>query len=123
METESRWTTSDRAKSIYDPCPAGWRVPDGGEDGVWAKAGFFDNNYVGIANKEAIFYISSSTTAYPLAGYRDYDGDLLAVSTRAGYWSAYRPSFKFAYSLWIDSGPGGSLDSAPYGMSVRCVKE
>ncbi len=25
-------------KSIYDPCPAGWRVPDGGTDGVWAKA-------------------------------------------------------------------------------------
>lgn len=25
-------------KTVYDPCPAGWRVPDGGEDGVWAKA-------------------------------------------------------------------------------------
>ena len=24
----TRWTTSDKAKSIYDPCPAGWRVPD-----------------------------------------------------------------------------------------------
>ena len=25
-------------KTIYDPCPAGWRVPQGGYDGVWAKA-------------------------------------------------------------------------------------
>ena len=25
-------------KTIYDPCPAGYRVPDGGENGVWAKA-------------------------------------------------------------------------------------
>ena len=32
------WTTSDKAKSIFDPCPAGWRVPDGGDDGVWSKA-------------------------------------------------------------------------------------
>ena len=32
------------AKTIYDPCPAGWRVPDGGfEDGVWYRAcGFSD---------------------------------------------------------------------------------
>ena len=29
----TRWTTSDKAKSIYDPCPAGWRVPDGGNNG------------------------------------------------------------------------------------------
>ena len=34
----SLWTTSDKAKSIYDPCPAGWRVPDGGSSGVWSKA-------------------------------------------------------------------------------------
>ena len=125
METESRWTTSDRIKSIYDPCPAGWRVPDGGEDGVWAKAGFFDNNYVGIANKEAMFYISSSTTAYPLAGYRDYedDGDLLNVSTRAGYWSAYRTSIESVYTLCIDGEIYWSKRIAAYGMSVRCVKE
>ena len=123
METESRWTTSDRAKSIYDPCPAGWRVPDGGEDGVWAKAGFFDNNYVGIANKEAMFYISSSTTAYPLAGYRNHYGVFAAVSTEAGYWSAYRTSIRNAYTLWIRGGSIESAHPAVYGMSVRCVKE
>ena len=25
-------------KSAYDPCPAGWRVPEAGENGVWVKA-------------------------------------------------------------------------------------
>ena len=25
---DTRWTTSNRTKSIYDPCPSGWRVPD-----------------------------------------------------------------------------------------------
>lgn len=123
METESRWTTSDRTKSIYDPCPAGWRVPDGGEDGVWAKAGFFDNNYLGIANKEAMFYISTSTTAYPLAGYRNYHGELKTVSTEAGYWSAYRTSTEDAYTLWIDEGIGKLRILAACGLSVRCVKE
>ena len=32
------WTRSDKSKSIYDPCPSGWRVPDGGDNGVWSKA-------------------------------------------------------------------------------------
>lgn len=27
-------------KTIYDPCPPGWRVPDGGPDGLWTRAGF-----------------------------------------------------------------------------------
>ena len=31
----TRWQAE---KTIYDPCPAGYRVPDGGENGVWAKA-------------------------------------------------------------------------------------
>ena len=34
-EAEGLWATQ---KTIYDPCPAGWRVPDAGENGIWAKA-------------------------------------------------------------------------------------
>ncbi len=37
-----RWTTSADVKSEFDPCPAGWRVPDGGKHGVWAKAAGID---------------------------------------------------------------------------------
>lgn len=31
---ETRWQSS---KTIYDPCPPGYRVPDGGNDGIWEK--------------------------------------------------------------------------------------
>ena len=34
----TRWTTSETDKSVYDPCPSGWRVPNGGDNGVWSKA-------------------------------------------------------------------------------------
>jgi hypothetical protein len=37
-----RWADSRRPKSDFDPCPAGWRVPDGGKDGVWAKSAGLD---------------------------------------------------------------------------------
>ena len=40
-----RWPDSGSPKSIYDPCPAGWRVPDGGENGIWAKAHGSSTNY------------------------------------------------------------------------------
>ncbi|MBP5719954.1 MAG: Ig-like domain-containing protein [Bacteroidales bacterium] len=44
---EGRWS---RDKTEYDPCPAGWRVPDGGASGVWSTAfgrsdGFSAQNY------------------------------------------------------------------------------
>jgi hypothetical protein len=32
----TRWQSE---KTMYDPCPPGWRVPDGGAEGVWCKAG------------------------------------------------------------------------------------
>ena len=122
METESRWTTSDRAKSIYDPCPAGWRVPDGGEDGVWAKAGFYDGNYIGIANNEWMFYIISSTAAYPLSGERlSSNGDLSGVSKRAIYWSASRRDEEYAFCM--GSSGSTSISECATGASVRCVKE
>ena len=39
----TRWQSE---KTIYDPCPAGWQVPEGGEESVWHKAvGNIDNLY------------------------------------------------------------------------------
>ena len=65
------WATSDKDKSIYDPCPTGWRVPNGGENGVWSIAGFVDTNY-NLKNRGMLFSIySPSTTWYPAAGQLD----------------------------------------------------
>lgn len=37
ISDSTRWRVD---KTIYDPCPAGWRVPDGGPNGFAGKAGF-----------------------------------------------------------------------------------
>lgn len=39
----TRWQSE---KTIYDPCPKGWRVPDGGSNGVWVTAGFQTVNLI-----------------------------------------------------------------------------
>ena len=79
----TRWTESSNDKSIYDPCPVGWRVPDGDSNGVWSKAlGSnldFDYTY-DSANKGINFsgmFGSESTIWYPASGCRSpTDGSL-----------------------------------------------
>ncbi|MBO5419128.1 MAG: hypothetical protein J6A22_03495, partial [Bacteroidales bacterium] len=122
----SLWTTSDKAKSIYDPCPAGWRVPDGGSNGVWSKAGFDDKTY-DSTNEGMSFSISSpSTTWYPASGYRYYgDGGLYGVGYGGYYWSA-SPYSNYAYFLYFyyegSVNPSYDNDRAN-SQAVRCVKE
>ena len=128
----TRWTPSDKAKSIYDPCPAGWRVPDGGSNGVWSKAEgssyCFDHTY-NSANEGMNFsskFGNDQTIWYPASVYRYYDdGSLNRVNNLDGYWSA-SPNVSSAYRLYFSS--GGSVYPSNYnyrafGHSVRCQKE
>ena len=124
------WTVKDdnlwkSSKTMYDPCPAGYRVPDGGDTGVWKKAGFatttattWDSGYN--------FNISGSTTWYPAAGYRRYsDGTLLSVGSGGYCWSC-TPSGTNAYYLFFLSDsvyPAYNYYSRASGRSVRCLRE
>ena len=124
----TRWTTSESSKSIYDPCPAGWRVPDGGSNGIWSRAGFDDTTYDRI-NRGMSFSISSpSTTWYPASGWRGINyGDLSDVGRNGLYWSA-SPNGTYAYHLGFDY--YGYVNPSYYGnysrvcgFSVRCLQE
>ena len=128
----TRWTTSDKPKSIYDPCPAGWRVPDGGANGVWSKAlgssSWFEHTY-SSSNQGMNFsgkFGSASTIWYPASGYRNYnDGSLFDVGYYGRYWSA-SPGNYYAYYLYFND--LGRVDPSynytrAYGQSVRCLQE
>ena len=122
----TRWTTSDKGKSIYDPCPAGWRVPDGGSNGIWSKAGFGTTTY-DSTNKGMSFSISSpSTTWYPASGYRSKDdGGLFVVGSIGYYWSASPYSYYAYYLIFYGNGeviPSNDSNRAN-GFSVRCLQE
>ncbi len=130
----TRWTTSDQVKSIYDPCPSGWRVPDGGDNGVWSKAlgsssSFANSSLYSSSNEGMNFsgkFGSDQTIWYPASGFRRSDnGNLNHVGNRGYYWSASPNSYD-AYRLYFDSygnvGPSFSNDRAN-GSSVRCLQE
>ena len=120
----TRWQSE---KTKYDPCPAGWRVPDGGEEGVWNIAGFSDTSY-DFTNKGIFFSISSpSTTWYPASGiYDDVDS---GVGDQGYYWSASTCTLYAnvsAYALAIQSmGINYPCYDSPQanGYAIRCFKE
>ena len=125
----TRWQS---VKTIYDPCPVGWRVPDGGDNGVWSTAKgssssysrSYDSTYKGM-NFSGDFG-SSSIIWYPASGYRNKDdGPLFTVGDYGFYWSV-TPSSDSAYDLFFFD-DGGVYPSDCYyrasGFGVRCVQE
>ena len=129
------WTTSDKTKSIYDPCPAGWRIPDGGENGVWAKAYGSSSSFWGPSSDASrVMYFdrfgSDHAIWYPASGCRGHnDWYLDDVGSDGFYWSA-SPSSYYAYVLHFFISDYSQYNVFPSvsshranGYSVRCIKE
>lgn len=123
-------------KTVYDPCPSGWRVPEGGENGIWAKAigsfsdmrepSLFDNTSHGMCFSG--IFGADQTIWYPASSHRSAVGELINVGNSAYYWSVSPPAdsrfymkcFAF-YNTGIISVSGtGTKKEA---CSVRCCKE
>ena len=127
----TRWTTSESRKSIYDPCPSGWRVPDGGDNGVWSTAlgssslfsRTYDDSHKGM-NFSGSF--ADQTIWYPATGYRYNSGYCLNyVGYNGNYWSA-SSSGQLAYYLEFygnGSVSPSSCSTRTDGRSVRCIQE
>ena len=88
----TRWQST---KTMYDPCPPGWRVPDGGTDGVWCKAGIPTGG--GFPYPEEDYACAGITIPaqycgedawYPAAGsISAVDGTFVEVGRDGMYWS------------------------------------
>ncbi|MCR4566102.1 MAG: Ig-like domain-containing protein [Bacteroidales bacterium] len=123
----TRWLST---KTIYDPCPPGWRVPDGGSNGVWAKAlGSSSFPTWDSTNKGMNFsdkFGSAATIWYPAAGSLLPDvGDFFNVGV-CGYWWSCTPYDYRVCDLFLSSGGGvrpSFIGTRAVGQSVRCQKE
>ncbi len=129
---DTRWTTSDKTKSIYDPCPSGWRVPDGGDNGVWSKAlgssSSFSHTY--NSSNEGMDFSgkcgSAYTIWYPASGYRVSSGGSLKYVCKFGfYWSA-SPYLYVGYCPYFNNDGyvyPSERNNRASGLSVRCLQE
>lgn len=133
----TRWTESSGPKSIYDPCPAGWRVPDGSENGVWSRAtGTSSHLYPTFDDTRRGFDFSGLFGAdkniwYPSSGYLHINsGHVSYVDNGAFYWSASpgRPDVAWWASCLYFYYPTSLISPAhnqqrAYGCAVRCIQE
>lgn len=114
-------------KTKYDPCPIGWRVPEGGANGIWMNINdnnlLFDSSYHGIYLKD----ISYSSSWYPAGGYRT--NGLHDVGLNGDYWTVtmlgeYSYTFSFSNNgNWVKSPEDSKTRYRAAGYSIRCVKE
>ena len=130
----TRWQSE---KTIYDPCPSGWRIPDGGSNGVWAKAldrattfpYSWDSDNAGMNFSGTLG--SAGSIWYPAPGYLYMGlGKLVLVGCRGDCWSctpgiveASRFGVYYDYKNIDDSRVIQQSLSRAFGISVRCFKQ
>lgn len=118
-----RWMSE---KTMRDPCPVGYRVPDKGNDDIW-ETGFVSTEW--DADNVGLYWTlaDGSTSWYPGCGY--CHGTVIDRISSGTYWSATPSSgdnapYSCAYTFYFSS--YGILNFIPprgYACSVRCVKE
>ncbi len=115
-------------KTIFDPCPAGWRVP-AWEVGYspWSALGANGTaiSSVGIFANYGVTWTAITAGYWPAAGYRYcISGPLGLTGSNGYYWSA-SPNSYYGYDMDFYSSyvnPSNNHSRA-FGYSVRCVKE
>jgi uncharacterized protein (TIGR02145 family) len=109
-------------KTIYDPCPAGWRVPKSAEKNPWEdfiKYSVWENN--GRKWKEKGAY-------YPAASHRSFATASLMSDAKEGYyWTANTTNTNNGKWLKFSENSAGGIDGQgqvkAMAASIRCVKE
>lgn len=109
---------SGGAKTVYDPCPVGWRVP---ELSVWS--GFNNTSFKWNNNNKGS---TIGGIFYPGAGCRIANGNIDDVGGHGYYWSAtidtaQNERIQDLYFANNSVSTGSNLRGRAY--SVRCVKE
>lgn len=127
---DTRWSSN---KGTYDPCPPGYRVPDGGSNGVWSMAVGSSLSYENFSwdntNKGydfAIYFTSSIQCWYPASGSINYvNGELrIMAGTYGVYWSCTPISYAARdLQFFCNDDVYTSNSGRAVSHSVRCIKE
>ncbi|RRD75198.1 fimbrillin family protein [Alloprevotella sp. OH1205_COT-284] len=126
------WNDNAVVKTIYDPCPAGFKMPASNAFTGFTTTGNYSStpsefNVSGDWDNGWNFKGTGTHTVYfPASGYRStYDGSLSGVGSIGYYWSAVpyntNSGCRLYFSQWYVRPQNGSRRS--YGLSVRPVSE
>lgn len=117
-EISTLWDEGEHAKTIYDPCPEGYKV--GAYDSnkrMWKNA---TTDWTQDTTYGWLKY--SDTITFPLAGYTE-DLNPYKVKERSILWSATYKNLERAQGLYTSPLPSYDSYYKFYAVSVRCVAE
>lgn len=124
-------------KSVYDPCPSGWRVPSGRRfSNTWSSpwSSWVSSNSFTVSTYSTVSWNNQAYGYYPAAAGRVPTGPLYNIGGHLTYWSASASdaagstinSDTGGYDLGV-FGTGGVVtgygSSRAFAFIVRCVKE
>ena len=117
----SLWGTS---KTIHDPCPPGWRVPDYKEGTIYTTQA---HTLEGFSYNTGTYSMTVGSAVFPLTGYLHYSsGNVSEYDTAAKAWTTHSSSGeKAGLAVWMSV--TGAEESNNWserkarGCSVRCV--
>ena len=138
------WGGSDDThhKTIYDPCPAGWRIPENdylstGLQSILTYCGYFTQMVEAVDAEKyakdyyvAQFSVSGYNWYFPYAGrMSSQNGEINVADSFACYWTAnhYKTAssygaYYFTFNTFIGTGgKANTYEKRACGHSVRCV--
>jgi uncharacterized protein (TIGR02145 family) len=129
QEDSCLWNTPGGKKTVFDPCPEGWRIPKqkGAADINSPWYGLTTTNFVTTNPGYDNGRYHATAGYYPFSGYMVNSGSAItapAPGSEAYYWTSWNKSATNGTGLRIHSSAGVTpLSDIPkyYGVSVRCV--
>ena len=113
-----RWKDSEKTK--FDPCPAGYRVPNGGPTGFWATS------FISRLSDNGGYYftLSDGKAWYPSILIRTSIGSMSSPRTVA-VWSTTNAEYYASIEAYAYTGTDDCYRNyrRGYSLSVRCAKE
>lgn len=121
-------------KSIFDPCPTGWRLPSGQ---VWqnfkigGKINAVPDSWDGVTDGWDLYIGEagySETAFFPSAGWRGLNSGNIEFQNASEYWSYESKNVKTGVNLYMREMLDAnfaipSYNFKSYGMSIRCIRE
>ncbi|MBR4810103.1 MAG: hypothetical protein IK031_07470 [Bacteroidales bacterium] len=129
----SLWNAGSGAKTVYDPCPAGYKVPDATDAPVVFASNLMSSEGWVKDDTNKIFQIGNPALIFPLSGYLDdYENSFTysKIGKRTVIWASKEYDLKRGCAIDVRFDTNEGAGSATYSKavksrlgSVRCVVE
>ncbi|MCD8166978.1 MAG: hypothetical protein LUE93_13225 [Bacteroides sp.] len=126
-QNDNLWNDTQKRKTVFDPCPAGWRVPSETDMNVFWPSNF-PGTYEFANNSYATFTLGGNSIIFPTGGFI-VDGDLEQAGADqwgrgiATLWDRETYQTEAVVEIYSTIVYEYAVNTRKLGLSVRCIKD